>query len=131
VLAVGEEILQPASFFLDSFSAAHLNLSCLGITRTKVYFAEISSLSLSQGYISRLIHSCAVYIDTDAIRFDRNDMSQPPARTPPAIRIYSGTSASTGTFAISGIQSAEYLFFRLSSYYPICFVKYRQHDYHA
>ena len=26
---MGEEILQPAAFFLDSFSAAHLNLSCL------------------------------------------------------------------------------------------------------
>ena len=26
---MGEEILQPASFFFDSFSAAHLNLSCL------------------------------------------------------------------------------------------------------
>ena len=26
---MGEEILQPATFFFDSFSAAHLNLSCL------------------------------------------------------------------------------------------------------
>lgn len=29
VLAVGEKIFQPALFLLDSFSAAHLNLSCL------------------------------------------------------------------------------------------------------
>ena len=45
-----------------------------GITRTKVYFAEISSLSLSQGYISRLIHSCAVYIDTDAKSLQNADI---------------------------------------------------------
>lgn len=35
------------------------------------------------------------------MRLDKKDMSQPPASMPPAIRIYLGTAASTGTFDIS------------------------------
>lgn len=38
----------------------------LGMTKTVVFFDDISSVSLCQGPISFLVHSCAVYIDTDA-----------------------------------------------------------------
>lgn len=38
----------------------------LGMTETIVYFEEIASVSLCQGPISNLVHSCTVYIDTDA-----------------------------------------------------------------
>ena len=37
-----------------------------GIERTQVYFSEMSSMSLCQGYIFRLLGACTVYIDTDA-----------------------------------------------------------------
>lgn len=38
----------------------------LGMTRTVVYFEDIASLSLCQGPVSFWLHSCTVYIDTDA-----------------------------------------------------------------
>ena len=38
----------------------------LGMTKTVVYFDDITTLSLSQGAISYLLRSCAVYIETDA-----------------------------------------------------------------
>ncbi len=38
----------------------------MGMTRTVVYFEDISSMSLCQGPLSYLLHSCTVYIDTDA-----------------------------------------------------------------
>ena len=37
-----------------------------GIEKTQVYFSEMSSMSLCQGYIFRLLGACTVYIDTDA-----------------------------------------------------------------
>ena len=38
----------------------------MGMTRTIVYFEDISSMSVCQNPISYLLHSCSVYIDTDA-----------------------------------------------------------------
>ncbi len=38
----------------------------MGMTKTVVYFEDISSVSLCQGPVSFLLHNCAVYIDTDA-----------------------------------------------------------------
>ena len=38
----------------------------LGMTKTVVYFEDITSVSLCQGPISFLIRNCTVYIDTDA-----------------------------------------------------------------
>ena len=38
----------------------------LGMTKTVVYFEDITSVSLCQGPISFLIRNCSVYIDTDA-----------------------------------------------------------------
>ena len=38
----------------------------MGMTRTIVYFEDITSLSLCQGPVSFLIRNCTVYIDTDA-----------------------------------------------------------------
>lgn len=46
-----------------------------GITRTKVYFSEISTLSLCQGYFFRLIHACSIYIDTDAKSLQKADIT--------------------------------------------------------
>ena len=53
-----------------------------GIEKTQVYFSEMSSMSLCQGYIFRLLGACTVYIDTDAksiqsadIRLDIRSMS--------------------------------------------------------
>lgn len=37
-----------------------------GINKTQVYFSQMSSMSLSQGYFFRMIKACSVYIDTDA-----------------------------------------------------------------
>lgn len=37
-----------------------------GIEKTQVYFSEMSSMSLCQGYIFRFLGACTVYIDTDA-----------------------------------------------------------------
>lgn len=45
-----------------------------GITKTKVYFSEISSCTLSQGYIFRAVRACRVYIDTDAKSLDKADI---------------------------------------------------------
>ena len=38
----------------------------MGMTKTVVYFEDISSVSLCQGPVSFLLHNCVVYIDTDA-----------------------------------------------------------------
>ena len=54
---MGEEILQPASFFLDSFSAAHLNLSCLWYL---VFFAF--SVSYGAVYYGGYFHGITALI---------------------------------------------------------------------
>lgn len=46
----------------------------LGMTRTVVFFEHIASLSLCQGPFSYLVHSCEVYIDTDAKCFQSSDI---------------------------------------------------------
>ena len=46
-----------------------------GITRTVVYFNEISSASFSQGVFFRVINACSVYIDTDAKSISSADIS--------------------------------------------------------
>lgn len=46
-----------------------------GISRTRVYFREMSSMSLCQGYFYRLIGACSVYIDTDAKSIQSSDIT--------------------------------------------------------
>ena len=45
-----------------------------GIEKTQVYFSEMSSMSLCQGYIFRLLGACTVYIDTDAKSIQSTDI---------------------------------------------------------
>ena len=45
-----------------------------GISKTRVYFSEMSSMSLAQGYISRAIKACTIYIDTDAKSIQEADI---------------------------------------------------------
>ena len=45
-----------------------------GIEKTQVYFSEMSSMSLCQGYIYRFIGACTVYIDTDAKSIQNTDI---------------------------------------------------------
>lgn len=45
-----------------------------GISKTRVYFSEMSSMSLCQGYIYRAIHACTLYIDTDAKSLQEADI---------------------------------------------------------
>ena len=45
-----------------------------GIEKTQVYFSEMSSMSLCQGYIFRLLGACTVYIDTDARSIQSTDI---------------------------------------------------------
>ncbi|EGC01682.1 PH domain-containing protein [Ruminococcus albus] len=45
-----------------------------GIEKTQVYFSEMSSMSLCQGYIFRLLGACTVYIDTDARSIQNTDI---------------------------------------------------------
>ena len=45
-----------------------------GIEKTHVYFSEMSSMSLCQGYIYRFIGACTVYIDTDAKSIQNTDI---------------------------------------------------------
>lgn len=37
-----------------------------GVQKTRVFFSEMSSMSLCQGYVYRAIRACTLYIDTDA-----------------------------------------------------------------
>lgn len=46
----------------------------LGMARTVVYFEDISSVSLCQGPMAYVVHSCEVYIDTDAKCFQATDI---------------------------------------------------------
>lgn len=46
-----------------------------GITQTRVYFSEISSVTLSQNYLFRAIHACSLYIDTDAKSIQKADIA--------------------------------------------------------
>ncbi|SEK42846.1 PH domain-containing protein [Ruminococcus albus] len=45
-----------------------------GIEKTQVYFSEMSSMSLCQGYIFRFLGACTVYIDTDAKSIQNTDI---------------------------------------------------------
>ena len=45
-----------------------------GIEKTRVYFSEMSSMSLCQGYIYRFLRACTVYIDTDAKSIQNTDI---------------------------------------------------------
>lgn len=45
-----------------------------GIEQTRVYFSEMASMSLCQGYIYRLIGACTLYIDTDAKSLQNTDI---------------------------------------------------------
>ena len=58
-----------------------------GIEKTQVYFSEMSSMSLCQGYIFRLIGACTVYIDTDAKSIQSADI-QLDISSKQAFRIY-------------------------------------------
>jgi len=89
-----------------------------GITRTKVYFAEISSLSLSQGYISRLIHSCAVYIDTDAKSL-QNACSPLQKNEPLSFIILPLPNAKTN-LNMSTTQRKACSLYSLSSFHQLC-----------
>ena len=46
----------------------------LGMARTVVYFEEIASFSVCQGPLAYVLHSCQVYIDTDAKCFQSADI---------------------------------------------------------
>jgi putative membrane protein len=46
----------------------------LGMARTVVYFDEIASFSVCQGPLAYVLHSCQVYIDTDAKCFQSADI---------------------------------------------------------
>lgn len=46
----------------------------MGMTKTVVFFEDISSVSLCQGPISYLLHSCTMYIDTDADSVQSTDI---------------------------------------------------------
>ncbi len=46
-----------------------------GISQTRVYFSEMSTLSLCQGYIYRAIRACTLYIDTDAKSIQTADIT--------------------------------------------------------
>ena len=46
-----------------------------GIAKTRVYFSEMSSMSLCQGYFFRAIHACTLYIDTDAKTLQSADIT--------------------------------------------------------
>ncbi|WP_294406425.1 PH domain-containing protein [uncultured Ruminococcus sp.] len=58
-----------------------------GIASTRVYFSEMSSMSMCQGYIYRAIHACTVYIDTDAQSLSDSDIKL-DISTRQAYRIY-------------------------------------------
>lgn len=45
-----------------------------GIYATSVYFSQISTLTLSQGALGRLFHMTTVYIDTDAVTVNSEDI---------------------------------------------------------
>lgn len=45
-----------------------------GVSETRVYFSEMSSLSLCQGYFFRAIGACTLYIDTDAKSLQEADI---------------------------------------------------------
>ncbi|MBQ8108082.1 MAG: PH domain-containing protein [Ruminococcus sp.] len=46
-----------------------------GIATTRVYFSEMSTVSLCQGYFYRMIRACTLYIDTDAKSLQRADIT--------------------------------------------------------
>ncbi|MGN0594932.1 MAG: PH domain-containing protein [Hominimerdicola sp.] len=56
----------------DDAVVAHTGF--FGITQTKVYFSEISSVTFSQGYLFRAVHACSLYIDTDARSIQQADI---------------------------------------------------------
>ncbi|MDO4945742.1 MAG: PH domain-containing protein [Ruminococcus sp.] len=45
-----------------------------GVQKTRVYFSEMSSMSLCQGYVYRAIGACTLYIDTDAKSLQEADI---------------------------------------------------------
>lgn len=45
-----------------------------GIEKTQVFFSEMASMSLCQGYIYRFIGACTLYIDTDAKSIQNSDI---------------------------------------------------------
>ena len=56
----------------DDLIVAHTGY--FGITETRVYFSQISTVTLSQGYVSRAINACTVYVDTDAKSIQSSDI---------------------------------------------------------
>lgn len=58
-----------------------------GINKTRVYFSEMSSMSLCQGYFFRLVHACTLYIDTDAQSLQDADIKLDLTRNQ-AMKIY-------------------------------------------
>lgn len=46
-----------------------------GIEETRVYFSEMSTLSLCSGYVYRAIGACTLYIDTDALSLSGADIT--------------------------------------------------------
>lgn len=91
-----------------------------GITRTKVYFAEISSLSLSQGYISRLIHSCAVYIDTDAKSLQNADIMLTLKKNEPLSFIILPLPNAKTNLNMSTTQRKACSLYSLLSFHQLC-----------
>lgn len=59
--------------FEDDCIVAHTGY--FGISETRVYFSEISSLSLSQGYFFRMIKACTLFVDTDAKSIQQVDIT--------------------------------------------------------
>ena len=66
-VVVGYGILRWAFIYFDIEDDSIIaHTGYFGIERTRVYFSEMSTMSLCQGYLYRLIGACTIYIDTDA-----------------------------------------------------------------
>ncbi len=75
-LILGYAILRWVSvYFVYDKTSITVHTGFFGIKVTKVNFSEISTFSLNQGYLDRLIHSCTIYIDTGAQSKRRSDIS--------------------------------------------------------
>ena len=57
----------------EDYIVAHTGY--FGIAETRVYFSEISSLSLCTGYFYRAIGACTIYVDTDALSLSGADIT--------------------------------------------------------
>ena len=75
-LILGYAILRWISVYYEyDKESITVHTGFFGINVTKVNFSEISTFSLNQGYLDRIIHSCTLYIDTGAHSKRRSDIS--------------------------------------------------------